>query len=191
MKKHPEIQEATRRNFAEALIALCAERPAGKIDIRALAAKAGYNRATFYRYFENLADLYGYAEEYVLTAVKTEILAFYGQRSFDTDFAASFTRLYTQWVPYLDLVLNDLGSPRIARIKGDFIREFCRANSLPADDIELEYTLDMYISCVLSTLAKWRHDSRGLSCAQLGALIQRFLTEGVLPQLRRRTAAGS
>lgn len=93
MKKHPEIQEATRRNFAEALIALCAERPAGKIDIRALAAKAGYNRATFYRYFENLADLYGYAEEYVLTAVKTEILAFYVQRSFDTDFAASFTRL--------------------------------------------------------------------------------------------------
>lgn len=87
-------------------------------------------------------------------------------------------------------MLDDLGSPRVAGIKSGFIREFCLANGLPADDIELEYTLDIYISCVLSAINKWRRDDRGLSYERLGAVIQRLLTEGVLPQLRRCAARG-
>jgi len=188
MKKHPEMQEATRRNFADAFLALYGTRPAGKIDIQTLSEKAGYNRATFYRYFGNLYDLYGYAEEVVLSAVGKEILTFYRERSFDTDFVASFTGLYAKWEPYLALVLDDLGSPRIAGLKSGFIREFCLANGLPADDIEVEYTLDMYISCVLSAIGKWRRDDRGLPCERLGVLLRSLLTEGILPQLRRRAA---
>jgi Transcriptional regulator len=190
MKKHPEIQEATRRNFAEALIALYGERPLDKIDIRTLSDKAGYNRATFYRYFKNIDDLYGYAEEFALAAVKKEILLFYKERSFDRDFTASFAGLYARWAPYLNLVLDDLGSPRITKIKGAFIREFCLANDLPADNIELEYVLDIYISCVLSAVNKWRRDDRGLPYERLGDLIRRLLTEGILPQLRRYSASG-
>lgn len=190
MKKHPEIQEAARRNFAEALIALHGAKPIDKISIQELAAKAGYNRATFYRYFGSIYELYGYTEDFAMTAVKNEILTFYRERSFDTDFTASFAELYSKWAPYLNLVLDDLGSPRVAGIKSGFIREFCLANGLPADDIELEYTLDIYISCVLSAINKWRRDDRGLSYERLGAVIQRLLTEGVLPQLRRCAARG-
>ncbi len=191
MKKHPEIQEATRRNFTQALIELYARQPLDKISVQALSARAGYNRATFYRYFGSVYELYGYAEEYVMSAVKDEVLTFYRERSFETDFAASFAGLYSKWAPYLDLVLDDLGSPRIAGIKGGFIREFCLANGLPADDMELEYILDMYISCVLSAIGKWRRDDRGLPYERLGILIQRLLTEGVLPQLRRYAAPGA
>jgi AcrR family transcriptional regulator len=191
MKKHPEIQEATRRNFAEALIALYGAQPLEKISVQALAEKAGYNRATFYRYFGSIYDLYGYAEEFALSAVKQEILTFYKARSFDTDFVSSFAGLYSKWSPYLDLVLDDLGSARTAKIKSDFIREFCLANGMPADDIELEYVLDMYMSCVLSAINKWRRDDRGLPYERLGALVQKLLTEGVLPQLRRYAAPGA
>lgn len=191
MKKHPEIQEATRRNFAEALIALCATEPIDAVSVQELSERAGYNRATFYRYFGNIYDLYGYTEELVLSAVEKEVLAFYRERSFDTDFVESFSRLYSRWAPYLGLVLDDLGSPRINRIISDFIREFCLANGLPADDVELEYILDMYISCVLSAINKWRRDGRGLPYERLGALIQGLLTEGVLSQLRRYSAPGA
>ena len=64
MKKHPEIQEATRRNFTQALIELYARQPLDKISVQALSARAGYNRATFYRYFSSVYELYGYAEEW-------------------------------------------------------------------------------------------------------------------------------
>jgi hypothetical protein len=62
---------------------------------------------------------------------------------------------------------------------------------MPADDIELEYVLDMYMSCVLSAINKWRRDDRGLPYERLGALVQKLLTEGVLPQLRRYAAPGA
>ena len=51
--------------------------------------------------------------------------------------------------------------------------------------------LRMYISCVLSAIGKWRRDDRGLPYERLGILIQRLLTEGVLPQLRRYAAPGA
>jgi hypothetical protein len=49
----------------------------------------------------------------------------------------------------------------------------------------------MYISCVLSAIGKWRRDDRGLPYERLGALMQKLLTEGVLPQLRRYAAPGA
>ena len=183
MKKHPEIQEATKRNFAEALAALYNEGHTGKTDIGKLSEKAGYNRATFYRYFSDLYDLYYYIESFVFTDIKNTMSELFSQGNFESGYTDTFTGLYKKWNIYIPLIFDDIGSVRIADIKKELITVFCEDRGLPAGNIELEYSMDMYISCVLSSINKWRHDGRDLSYEALGALIQKLLMHGILPQI--------
>lgn len=118
-----------------------------------------------------------------ISAPKFDIMSvrqFSGPASGASDFC---TGLYKKWNIYIPLIFDDIGSVRIADIKKELIAAFCEDRGLPAGNIELEYSMDMYISCVLSSINKWRHDGRDLSYEALGALIQKLLMHGILPQI--------
>ena len=56
MKKQPERTAATRSAFVDAFISISESRPIEKITIQEIADKAGYNRTTFYQYFEDTEE---------------------------------------------------------------------------------------------------------------------------------------
>ena len=63
MNKQPEITDATRDAFVTAFFHLAEIKNIYKITIKELTNLAGYNRTTFYRYFEDVFDLIEYAED--------------------------------------------------------------------------------------------------------------------------------
>ncbi|QSE53428.1 TetR/AcrR family transcriptional regulator [Lactiplantibacillus plantarum] len=67
MKKNPEVTAITRKNFIEAYCQLSQKIPLEKITVRAVTECAGYNRSTFYQYFDDIND--------VVTAIESEVLA--------------------------------------------------------------------------------------------------------------------
>lgn len=69
MHKSPKITDATRQAFLEAFCILCNKKPVGKITIKEITAKAGYNRCTFYQYFHDVYDLLAYIEDEVIVRI--------------------------------------------------------------------------------------------------------------------------
>ncbi len=63
MKKRPEITDATRESFVNAFFQLAQKKNMEQITIREITTLAGYNRTTFYRYFEDIFALIEYAED--------------------------------------------------------------------------------------------------------------------------------
>ncbi|MCD7825189.1 MAG: TetR/AcrR family transcriptional regulator [Clostridiaceae bacterium] len=63
MKKQPEITDATREAFVNAFFQLAQKKSINQITIREITDLAGYNRTTFYRYFEDVFSLIEYAED--------------------------------------------------------------------------------------------------------------------------------
>lgn len=70
MNKQPEITHATREAFIEAFVILYKQKPMEKITVKELAALAGYNRTTFYHYFDDIYALYDYMAETAFTEIK-------------------------------------------------------------------------------------------------------------------------
>ncbi|MCD8190738.1 MAG: TetR/AcrR family transcriptional regulator [Clostridiales bacterium] len=78
MKKQPEITDATRESFVTAFFQLAKTKSINRITIREITTLAGYNRTTFYRYFEDVYALVNYAENQFLENIKKTSQERYG-----------------------------------------------------------------------------------------------------------------
>ena len=69
MNKRPELTEQTKRNLRTAFWSLYAQKPLEKISVREITALAGYNRGTFYLYYQDVYDLLNQIEDELLAPV--------------------------------------------------------------------------------------------------------------------------
>ncbi|MCD7749862.1 MAG: TetR/AcrR family transcriptional regulator [Oscillospiraceae bacterium] len=70
MKKQPEVTDATREAFVSAFFQLAKRKSIYKITIQEITDLAGYNRTTFYRYFQDVFALVEYAEDRFLESTR-------------------------------------------------------------------------------------------------------------------------
>ena len=73
MKKQPHITEQTKNNLRIAFWSLYAQKPIEKISIKEITELAGYNRGTFYLYYNDVYDLLHQIEEEILGKI-TDVL---------------------------------------------------------------------------------------------------------------------
>lgn len=69
MNKQPEVTAATRRRIVDAFWRLYAQAPVEQIRIKEVAAAAGINRATFYRYFGSIYEIIEQEEGRIVSEV--------------------------------------------------------------------------------------------------------------------------
>ena len=74
MNKQPEITDATREAFITAFFRLAEIKNIYKITIKEITNLAGYNRTTFYRYFEDVFNLIEYAEDQFIDGMLSVLL---------------------------------------------------------------------------------------------------------------------
>lgn len=74
MNKQPDITTATKEALMTAFFQLAEMKPFHKITIHDITARAGYNRTTFYRYFEDVFDLIRVAEEQLIDDILADLL---------------------------------------------------------------------------------------------------------------------
>ena len=70
MKHNPEITAQTRKNLMDAFWNLYSKEGIGKVSVREIVSKAGYNRSTFYEYFTDVYDVLEQIEASVLPDVE-------------------------------------------------------------------------------------------------------------------------
>ena len=69
-----KVATNTKNNLAEAFLKLYRIKPVEQISVKEIAELAGYNRCTFYAYFDSVRDILNFAEGNLIEYVKNNIL---------------------------------------------------------------------------------------------------------------------
>lgn len=125
VKKQPELTDKTRNKIANAFCQIYANTPIEKVFVKDVMKLAGYNRSTFYQYFEDIYSLREYVENDVLKSIKfrmkesgnsaNELLQFYEEKEeilkalFGNYGSIHFlNKLKNELLPYVELQLSNI-----------------------------------------------------------------------------------
>lgn len=186
MKKQPEITEATRKALIDAFCRLNREKPIEKITIRELAARAGYNRCTFYQYFTDIYAVLEHIEDEVAGRVRENFERIITQEAFGQTFFEAVTKIQTEQATYFDLLLRPANRARFAeKLAKDVRPVFMERFHLPMGNPGAEYLVDMYFATVLAALGDWVNEGRKMPVEELSRLIGGVLTHGVMTEISK------
>ena len=184
MNKQPQQTAQTRQNLVDAFWLLYCRKGIEKISIKEIAAKAGYNRGTFYEYFTDLYSVLEHIEISILPGSPEEL----PPRSLKTDSGAeqpldAFIKMYEHNRKYFAVLLGEHGDPafqwRIKRHMRPMLQRML-AGSADADEFEIDVTVEFLLSAMIGVLSYWFSRERKPPSAKFLSLIYDLLENGVL-----------
>jgi AcrR family transcriptional regulator len=187
MNKQPEITDQTRANLLEAFWSLYSEKPIDQITVKEVAAKAGYNRGTFYAYFTDLRQCLDHIETISLPRFD-ELPPMPGGPAPSGDFMETFIDLYRGKFKYFDVLLGPRGDPRFQRKLIDSIKTaIVDSGALPAgtDDLEADLMLEYMLSGMIGILRYYFHTKPCKTQAEVAAIMYRNMDNEFMNRIRR------
>ena len=156
MKKQPERTALTRGTLINAFIKLSEKKPVNKISVSEICNVAGYNRSTFYQYFNDTHHLLSCIEDDLLLYIKDNVISQIGESHPEHLFIDIFVKVNSEIISVLKLLLDKkLNNGFPAKLKESLIPLFAAQMKLPIDDEQTIYKLDFYLSGTISVLSRW------------------------------------
>lgn len=186
MNKQPELTDQTRANLLEAFWSLYAERRIDQITVKEIAAKAGYNRGTFYEYFKDVYQCLAHIETVSLPRFE-ELPPLPGGPAPTADFFETFVTLYQSKFKYYDVLLGERGDPAFQRKLIDSIKlAVIGTGRVPTDieALELDLMLEYVLSGMIGIMRYYLHTQPRVSQAELMVIIYRIMDGDYLDRLR-------
>ena len=185
VNKQPEVTEATRAALVEAFCGFYRERPVERITVKEVAAKAGYSRATYYKYFPDNYELLEHVED----ALADEVVARVGQVAPANAEPSMFVEAFAQVVEsnhtYVSVLAGPMGAAHFAtRLKNCAVPLLMAALGVPENDMRARMALEFYVTGLVSVLGSWLAGKWDARPEELGDLVGGLLREGVLTQIR-------
>lgn len=180
MAKYKEISTQTRQNLIDAFWELYCEKRIEKITVREITTKAGYNRSTFYEYFNDVYDVIEQIEESLLPNIEDmpPLLPTMGNESVPID---SFIKLYSSSSKYYTVLLGDNGDPAFAgKIKNGIKAKLLEQLETSESNMEIDYTLEYMLSAMIGILTYWFKNNENISKEDLVKLMYELMnSEGI------------
>lgn len=160
MKKQPHITEQTKNNLRIAFWSLYAQKPIEKISIKEITELAGYNRGTFYLYYNDVYDLLHQIEEEILGKI-TDVLNDSLEKNDTFDLSGQMgilLDLMQTYETYAAVLLSDHGDPHFATRLKEVVWPLLNRYFVPSeghDDYEMALLADFYLSGLLASVIRW------------------------------------
>lgn len=186
MNKQPEITEQTRSNLLEAFWSLYAEKRIDQITVKEIAARAGYNRGTFYEYFVDVRQCLDLIEARSLPRLD-ELPPMPGEPAPSADFIESFIELYREKFRYYDVLLGDRGDPSFQRRLIDCIKvAILNSRKLPEviGTVEQDYLLEYILSGMIGIMRYYFHSQPKGSQGEMVTIIYKLMSGDTMRQIR-------
>ena len=179
MKKQPQRTAMTRSILIDTSIELCEQKEIDKITVSELSCKAGYNRSTFYQYFDDTYHLLSCIEDDLLLYIKDTVVKQIGKERPEEFFINGFIRIHTEKGKVLKLLLRRNSSNQFpTKLKEALIPAFATQMHLDAADEQVIYILDFYLSGIISVLSRWVTAETPMPPEEY-ALLMRRIVEGM------------
>lgn len=185
MNIQPELTGQTRANLLEAFWSLYAERRIDQITVKEIVAKAGYNRGTFYEYFNDVYQCLDHIENMSLPRFD-ELPPMPGGLAPTTDFFETFIWLYQSKFKYYQVLLGERGDPAFQRKLIDSIKSaVIGSGRVPAhiEALELDLLLEYVLAGMIGVMRYYFNSRSGVSQAELMAIMYRILDSDYLDRL--------
>ena len=187
MRKNSEISERTRQTIIDAFWEIYCKKRIEKITVREIAAKAGYNRSTFYEYFIDVYEVLDHIEQSLLPDIEDmpPLSPIPSDCPIPID---SFIKLYSSGSKYYTVLLGDNGDPAFAAkmkngMKSKLLEHFGGDASTA---VELDYTLEYMLSAMIAILTHWFKSGENISKEDLIRLISALTRGEVMKRLENR-----
>ena len=180
MKKQPQITESTRKDFILAFCEFYRQMPIEKISVKDVAEKAGYSRVTFYNYFNDIYDLLNYIEDDFISRFENDISNNISRSLELNSLVFSLDKLLSDHELYTSVLLTNPHSIQFfGRLKDRVIPLALNHFGIPPDDTKTKYTLELYITGIISILRTWIKNDKDLPAAALVELIKESINSGI------------
>lgn len=154
MHKQAEITEQTRQNLIEAFWSFYTTKRIEKITVKEITNKAGYNRGTFYEYFQDVYEVLEVIENHSLPTLD-ELPPLVEVNSNKPAFINSFMGLYQEKYKYYNILLGDNGDPAFQRkLKNSLKSSIIQAleNKGNIDLVEVDFMLEYILSGMIGIM---------------------------------------
>jgi len=170
MKKQPEVTDQTRKNIISAFCSLYEQKPIEQIKVKDVISKAGYNRSTFYEYFDDIYSLLAYIENDVIDYIKAG-------GSNNTHDQTDLLHLLAAKEDYLKVLLGTYGCIHFQdRLKNEFMLH----NESDRIEPHLQpYLSEFHIAVSLSIYRLWLSRNKDISLDELSKLIHTLYSSGM------------
>ncbi|MCD8020908.1 MAG: TetR/AcrR family transcriptional regulator [Clostridiales bacterium] len=182
MNKQPEITDATRETFVDAFFQLAKIKNINQITIREITNVAGYNRTTFYRYFQDVYALIEYAEDDFFQETQMALRnqgggdAIYTRAFFET-----FINSFHENIDRVSILMSEQNRSHFIRRMRENVMD--SLNQQIADTPKKEVVTNMFFMGAFSAVATHLQNTKALSREDLLDIIQKLATDWYWPQI--------
>ena len=181
MAKRPQKTEQTKADIREAFWRLYAAAPIEKISVRQVCETAGYNRATFYLYFQDIYDLLELIEAELLagmTACVESCMQRLAKGSGKLALMAALKEVITFYERnkrYIVVLLGPQGDPAFTIRLKDALKPLWRRYVIVETGDHTEQELDLMLEYTLSgtlfMVSRWLAEPGDISAVEIGKLV--------------------
>lgn len=186
MKKSPEITDATRNKLIQAFCEIYKEKPISKITVKEITDAAGYNRCTFYQYFQDIFALLEYVEREMIETGLEKISTLQPEASdFNRQFVLVLSEVLHKHDYYSVLLLRSgVGSEFFKKIKEYIIPVMMKRYHVSEENTRAIFCMEYGLTGMLTVLTHWLENPENLTIEELGTLIHGIWCDGLLAQLK-------
>lgn len=181
MAKRPKKTEQTKADIREAFWRFYAESPIEKVSVRQVCELAGYNRATFYLYFQDIYDLLESIEAELLagmTACVESCMQRLEKNSGKLALMAALKEViifYERNKRYIVVLLGPQGDPAFTIRLKDALKPLWRRYVITQTGDHTEQELDLMLEYTLSgtlfMVSRWLAEPGDISAVEIGKLV--------------------
>jgi AcrR family transcriptional regulator len=188
VNRNPQRTEQTRRNLIDAFWSLYCKKSIDKISVKEVAAKAGYNRGTFYEYFADVHSLLEQLELSLLPSSPEELppRSVAGVKGTEQPLDL-FIKMYERNQKYFVVLLGEHGDPafrgRIKRHMRPMLQSVLAAGR-GTDEFEIEVIIEFVLSAMIGVLSYWFSCEHKPPSERLLSLVYDLMGNGALHRLK-------
>ena len=188
MNRNPRRTEQTRQDLIDAFWSLYCKKSIEKISVKEVAAKAGYNRGTFYEYFTDVYSLLKQLELSLLPSSPEELPPRSVASAKGTGQPLDlFIKMYERNQKYFVVLLGEHGDPafqgRIKRHMRPMIQSVLAAER-GTDTFEIEVITEFVLSAMIGVLGYWFSCKQKPPSERVLSLMYDLMENGALHRLK-------
>lgn len=173
MNKNIMQTGTTKQAFVDALCQLACKRPIAKVTVKEIADKAGYNRSTFYQYFQDVYDLLDYLASLAVQRIKANVIENIQAQHVGEAFVQAFTQMHHEEAKYFDILFHPDNVPFFIRcVKCELRPLLIQKFNLSESSLRTDYVLEYYLSAVIAVVGNWIAKGRNIPAEELASMIR-------------------
>lgn len=180
-RKYSAPQRRTNRVICEAFIDLLKHKPMEKISVRELCEAADINRATFYRYYMDLFDLYDRIVDDYFDRLFTHTVQEHGDQSSGKEHLETLVLNALETIEaekrLSDHLFNSSSSRFVRKLAGQISEVSIGHNpeDTSEDALKLRYKLDFLSGGIVAIVTRWLRDD----CRTDKTMLARIVTQEI------------